>query len=415
MARLTQSLGPLGGAALMLNIVVGAGVLTLPGLAVQAAGGAALYSWGLCALASIPLLLVFIMIGRSHANAGGIAHVADHAFGRLGYAIASFLFLGAVVFGLPAIALAGGHYLALQLPLSPGWLAALLLVLATLSQLASPHFAARLSAVIALCVLLAIVAIIIVGLTGLEIRPALARIPPPSPATLTLAIGPFMMVFFAFTGWEVAAGTSEEFANPSRDVPLAMGLSFGIVVLLYGLMAFIVQSYDLSGAHEAALADILRQRLGSLGGQLMAWLAGLIVLANLMGAIWAVSRMVFSLTREGIVPLPAYVDQKGRPLLAVACVLACLMGVLTLDGLGLLSIAHMLQLAGQNFLLLYGIAALALLKIGTTPMARWIASCALLVTLLLIWGTGTMLLYPLALIAAAALLVLRELTAARTG
>ncbi len=37
---------------------------------------------------------------------------------------------------------------------------------------------------------------------------------------------PFMMLFFAFTGWEVAAGISEEFKRPEIDFPRAMFCSF---------------------------------------------------------------------------------------------------------------------------------------------------------------------------------------------
>jgi amino acid transporter len=66
---LQKSLGVYRGTALMLNIVIGAGLLTLPGLAVKVAGGNALWAWGLCALAALPLLAVFIatrMLAASH-------------------------------------------------------------------------------------------------------------------------------------------------------------------------------------------------------------------------------------------------------------------------------------------------------------------------------------------------------------
>ena len=47
-------------------------------------------------------------MGKRFPNAGGIAHFAEIAFGQAFYSIASFLFMGAVAFGLPAIALTGG-------------------------------------------------------------------------------------------------------------------------------------------------------------------------------------------------------------------------------------------------------------------------------------------------------------------
>ena len=45
MNDLKRTLTPLRGAALMLNIVVGAGLLALPGLVIDAVGDHALWSW----------------------------------------------------------------------------------------------------------------------------------------------------------------------------------------------------------------------------------------------------------------------------------------------------------------------------------------------------------------------------------
>jgi amino acid efflux transporter len=81
------------GAAVMLNIVLGAGLLTLPGLAVKQVGQAALLSWVLCAVASLPLLAVFTILGRRFPDAGGVPHFAERAFGRVPYVVGSFIFL----------------------------------------------------------------------------------------------------------------------------------------------------------------------------------------------------------------------------------------------------------------------------------------------------------------------------------
>ena len=90
----------------MLNIVVGAGSACVTRSCCQSC-------WRSCSLGvdrlrariTIPLLSVFIIMGRRFPNAGGIAHFSEMAFGPLAYIITSFIFLGAVAFGLPAIAL----------------------------------------------------------------------------------------------------------------------------------------------------------------------------------------------------------------------------------------------------------------------------------------------------------------------
>jgi amino acid efflux transporter len=52
MTSLNKSLGVFRGAAILLNIVIGAGLLTLPGLAVRQSGQFAIYAWLICAVAS---------------------------------------------------------------------------------------------------------------------------------------------------------------------------------------------------------------------------------------------------------------------------------------------------------------------------------------------------------------------------
>ena len=102
MTELKQTLTLLRGTGLMLNIVVGAGLLALPGLTVAVAGDQALWAWLVCAVAALPLLLVFVILGGRHLDAGGIAHFVKLAFGEHGYIAASLIFLGAVAFGLPS-------------------------------------------------------------------------------------------------------------------------------------------------------------------------------------------------------------------------------------------------------------------------------------------------------------------------
>ncbi|MEL0304199.1 MAG: amino acid permease, partial [Rhodobiaceae bacterium] len=145
MTELKPTLTVLRGTGLMLNIVVGAGLLALPGLTVAVAGDQALWAWFVCAVAAMPLLLVFVILGGRHPDAGGIAHFVKLAFGEGGYIAASLIFLGALLFGLPAIALTAGHYVAAITGGAPAAIASGIVILAGLVLTTSPDMAARLS------------------------------------------------------------------------------------------------------------------------------------------------------------------------------------------------------------------------------------------------------------------------------
>ena len=383
MSELKPTLTVLRGTGLMLNIVVGAGLLALPGLTVAMAGDQALWAWLVCIIAAIPLLLVFVILGGRHPDAGGIAHFVKLAFGGAGYVVASLIFLGAVAFGLPAIALTAGHYITA------------IVILATLGLTASPDIAARLSTIIASTILIVLLAIIGVGLAGVDWANARMTIAPLAEISLSVVLAPFMMIFFAFTGWEVASGLSEEFRNPKRDFPRAMLLSFAIASLLYMAMAFLAQTAPDVESHEAVFVDILGARLGAAGGIVVADIATLVIAANLMGAIWAVSRMVFALSREGHLFVRLNLNTAGTPVSSVVLTSLVILLVLASDSMDLLDIKGMLAIAGQNFFILYGLAGFTLFRHARHRRDRIVATLAILVVVGLLLAEGlSSLLYP---------------------
>ena len=63
-------------------------------------------------------------------------------------------------------------------------------------------------------------------------------------------------------------------------------------------MAFIVQNIEITGYYESSFVSMTESVLGQSGKIAVSILAAMIIFANLMGTIWAVSRMVLSLSRE---------------------------------------------------------------------------------------------------------------------
>ena len=398
---LEKTLGPARGAAVLMTIVIGAGLLTLPGLAAQAAGDQAPLAWALCALASLPLLAVFIVLGRRQPEAGGVAAYARRAFGPFGARMAGYLFLGAVIFGLPSIALTGGHYIASQLGGSAHLHAFILLGLAVTPHLLPGEGAAKVMSIVASTVLLAIVAFLIAGAIGIKDQQA-AGGDATAHMDWALAFAPFMMLFFAFTGWEIGAGLAEEFKRPDRDYPIAMIASFSLATALYLAIAWVVSRTNLAGAYEAPFVAIVRPVLGQTGAAAVAATAALIITANLAGAVWGVSRMVYGLAREGELPSALTRMRGGRPLVAVAATFLALAFVLAADGFHGFGLKTLLSLAGQNFLILYGVAAAALIAMARAPLDQALGALALVIVIALIAMQGVMIAYPLALVALAA-------------
>ncbi|WP_339115443.1 amino acid permease [Thioclava sp. GXIMD2076] len=400
MAELKKSLGVTRGTAMMLNIVLGAGLLTLPGLALQEVGASATLIWIACAVAAAPLLWVFGILGRRYPDAGGIAAIMGHAFGRHGRICATLLFLGAVSVGLPAIALTGGHYVAATFGGPAALYAAIILLAALGVNFLSAETAGRVNTFIASLVLVFILGLAIVGYLAVAPAPAPVTVPLQEVPSLSHMGMAFMMVFFAFTGWEVSANLGGEFRNPKRDLPRAMALSFAVAVVLYLVLSQVVAKAGVLGAGPAPFAQIFGQSFGIGGSVAISALAVLLIFANLSAAVWAVSRMVYSAARDGLLPAPIARIRNDVPLNAVMLTVAVLLGVVTLVGSGLLDMAQLLAAAGQNFLLLYTGAAASLLRLERKALYRALSLlCLALVAALFIGRGGEGLAYPALLIA----------------
>ena len=404
MAELARTLTVWRGTAMFLNIVLGAGLLTLPGLAAQAAGAGALLVWGACALAAAPLLAVFAILGRRYPNTGGLATILRQGFGDYGYIAATLLFLGAVVFGLPAIAITGGYYAAAMLGGPAHLYAVLLLLMAAGANVLSAEIAGRVNAALASLLLVVLVGIAVAGWTittpDLAALTSAAATPPPLPVFGAA----FMMVFFAFTGWEVGANLSGEFRNSRRDFPLAMAASFVIAVALYAVLAVVVQSAGLTGGWEAPFATLFGDAFGPAGAAAVGVVSVLLIFANLSAAVWAVSRMVYSAAGEGLLPSGLTAIRRDMPYRAVALTGAALLSVTVAGWAGLLDLGSLLAVAGQNFLLLYAGAAAVLVRLATRGWQSLLGWACLLLVAGLVAARGLEgMVYPLALLGAAAL------------
>jgi amino acid efflux transporter len=398
--QLVKTLTVYKGSAILLNIVIGAGLLTLPGLAVKEAGSYAIYAWLICATAAAPLVAVFILLGRLHPNAGGVAFYAQLALGSFGKRCAAFLLMGAIIFGLPSIALTGGHYLASVFAGSPFLYALLLLIGSILPHLAGGDRAGKVMALLASGILLAM--IFFIGIGFFSIKPS-SDLTQALPMDWTRALAPFAMLFFAFTGWEIGAGIAEEFIDPRRDYPIAMALSFIIVTGLYLAVAYVTSRSDLGGHWEAPFVVFVKPILGDFGAIGVALIAAMIVFANLSGALWGVSRLVYSLGRDEILPKSLAKTTGGKPLSAVGITALVLIIILGFYGCGLISLDVMIGVAGQNFLILYGLAAVSLFLISSTVPVRMLAGVVIIVVGGFLSLQGLKLLYPIGLVVLASI------------
>jgi amino acid efflux transporter len=166
--------------------------------------------------------------------------------------------------------------------------------------------------------------------------------------------------------------TTEEYADPRRDFPRVVAISFGLVAAMYLLLAWAVQSQLAPDAPDATSAPIHAVMAAAVPG--LAWLVSVlgvvIIAANLVGAIWAASRLTMSSAREGLLPRPLAKLSRAHgtpPRRAVYLCLLVFAAVVLVSASGVVSMPDLLTVAGQNFFLLYLFAAVVYARYTTGP------------------------------------------------
>ena len=120
-----------------------------------------------------------------------------------------------------------------------------------------------------------------------------------------LAAG-FPLAIYLFIGWENSAALAEETNNPRRNVPRAVFLSIGLMVVSYVLFAYATVSgfgYNVKTLSAAPIPFITVAQSVLASFAFFAYLAGLTsTLGVLIAAVNSQARLIFNAGREGLLP-----------------------------------------------------------------------------------------------------------------
>jgi len=386
----SHRMGLAAATAMSVTIVVGAGLLTLPGLSYAQAGRLGHLPWLLMSVLMLPLLAVFAFFARRHPSAGGVVGYIRLSLGpRLG-AASEAIVIGTFSLGLPAIALIGATYLQQTLPGLPVGATAIGMV--TIGLLFG-MFGLRVSGAIQT----AIATLIVLGLLGLcagywlhapsdngpDVFPLAGNGVLPMDALLGV-LSALPLVLFAYTGWEITAFLAEDMRDPARNLPRSIWASFVIVTLLYVFVAWTVASAATAddGWRLAPIARLAESWLGVAGLRLTGIIATLLILANVTGAFLSTSRALFSAGRDGLLPQAlAQVDGRGLPVRAMLTGWVLYVVVILVTQTSGLGVETLLQLAGQNFFVLYLLAAVGYTRLQQRTGPRLLGLVAILLVL----------------------------------
>jgi APA family basic amino acid/polyamine antiporter len=304
-----RALGLLDSAAIVVGIVIGAGIFLVPRLVAQA-------------LPSAPLIL-----------AVWIASGVLCFFGALAYAE-----LGAM---MPAT---GGHYIYLRECYGPlagflcGWTFGLIVLSAAMAWLAVSFsitlgyfvpLSARVSKVVALALIAALSAVNYRGIRlgaavqklftalkvlGLAIIAGSAFIPGRGAVAIDWsldrgrfswsAVGVAMVaVLLCYDGWPSLSNVAGEIRHPKRNIPLSLGLGLAAIIAIYTLanIAYLrVLPVEVMMSTDRTGAAVAERTLGQAGGAILSLTVLLSIVGAINGFIMTTPRIYFAMARDGL-------------------------------------------------------------------------------------------------------------------
>jgi amino acid transporter len=288
--------------AIIVGLVIGAGVFRLPSLvAANSANEAVFYGlWVAGGVISLIGALCYAELATAYPSAGGDYYFLQRAFGRS----LSFLFawarIAVIVTGsIAVLAYTFGDYASNLLRLGPhssSIYAALAVLVLTAVNIAGIRETKGTQNVLTVLEVAGVIAVIVVGI--LLVAPAPAPAPVAEPKAW-MAGAPFaiLLVLFTFGGWNEGAYISAELKD-RRNMVVALAVSLATITVLYLLINYAyVRSLGLAGVakSQTVAADV---QFGEAGSKLISLLIAVAALTSINATIIVGARSSYALGRD---------------------------------------------------------------------------------------------------------------------
>lgn len=290
--------------ALMINMIVGAGIFGLPARVHAQVGVYGLLAFGACAVVIACITLCFGEVASRFTRTGGPYLYTIEAFGRLPGFLVGWLMVITRMTSLAIIANVMADYLgyfwpaAATGPIHTGVIVAALLAVAT-TNLLGVRQGAGLAVTLTVGKLIPLVLFVGVGLFFVD-PGRFTWGPAPEASTFTQAVLPLV---FAFGGFESAVVTAGEMKDPQRDAPFSLLAGIATATVLYVLIqAVCVGTLPELAASKRPLADAAARFAGGAGGGIIALGAFVSTLGTLGGTMLAAPRLLFAMAERGQMP-----------------------------------------------------------------------------------------------------------------
>lgn len=321
--------------AIIVGIVIGAGIFALPSLVARFAGSEQwmFYAWILGGVISLAGALCYAELATAYPHAGGDYHFLWRAYGRrVAFLFAWARFSVVTTGSIALLAYVFGQYMTQLAPLGP-WSEAIYalasVIVLTYVNVRGMKTGARTQTVLTILEILGLLLVIVAGLflvtqgmgSGAAAAPAAAPAAAGAPSVAMFGLA-MVFVLFTFGGWNEAAYISAELKDESRNMVRALVGSIVLITVLYLLVNWAyLHGLGLQGMIEsrAVAADLMKVAFGRTGETLISLMVAVAALTSINATMIVGARTNFAVGRDWPVlkVLGKWDDERGTPLNAL--------------------------------------------------------------------------------------------------
>jgi APA family basic amino acid/polyamine antiporter len=308
---LERDLGLYSAVTISMGAMIGSGIFVLPAVGFKETGAAVVLAYLLAGILVLPAALSKAEMATAMPESGGTYLYIDRAMGPLFGTVAGIGAWFSLVFK-SSFALVGlGAYLLLFVAIPAGWVKGVALALGAgiiVLNIAGTEQSGRLQAIIVTAVVAALLAYVANGAFGVDT----ARFTPLTSHGSGGIVTAAAVVFVSYAGVTKIASVAEEVADPGRNLPRAILLSMGLMMLLYtGVVAVVVGLNDpgalIHGAPDGGptltpMADGAGTLFGGFGVVVISIVAVLALTSMANAGVLASSRFPLAMSRDALLP-----------------------------------------------------------------------------------------------------------------
>jgi len=322
---LERRLGPLDAAAIVISNVIGVGIFITPRIIAMAVPHPLMFLgvWLAGGLLAFAGAMAYAELGTLRPRSGGEYVYLREGFGPLAAFLTGWTsFVAGFAGAIAAGALGISDYLGRFVPVASDATPFFTVPLPWLPLVFSPRTVVALTAIFGLALIHIrglgpgrlvqnALAVLKIGALSLFVaiglgfgRGSFANLTAaPEAASLNLPLA-FIVVMFAYSGWNAASYVAEEIRDPGRNVPIALALGTGAIVLLYiglnVLYLYAVPIAEIGAGEQSELAMVAADRLlGPTAARLLGGLAVVVLFGSLSAMTVAGPRVYFAMARDG--------------------------------------------------------------------------------------------------------------------